>query len=194
MIARSVVALIALVALTTSACSSLEGTGDKGYISNDATVTQIPVGDREEPIDLTGDDLEGNAISLAELRGGVVVVNVWGAWCPPCRAEQPDLVAAAELTSGVADFVGINIRDASVANALAFVRTNDVPYPSIYDPDSQALLTFSEVMPVRSPPTTFVLDAEGRIAAAIFGPVPSVTTLVDIVEEIAEETAGQSSG
>ena len=47
---------------------------------------------------------------------------------------------------------------------------------------------------MRSPPTTFVLDDQGRIAAAIFGALPSVGTLVDIVEEIADETAGQSSG
>jgi thiol-disulfide isomerase/thioredoxin len=188
--ARPLVALVVLLALVTTGCSSLEGTGDQGYISQDGAVTQIPVAERDEPIDVTGQDLEGNDVSLADLRGGVVVVNVWGAWCGPCAVEQPDLVEAAERTAGVADFIGINIREASVDNARAFVRSYDVPYPSIYDPDSKALLNFSRVMPVRSPPTTFVLDDEGRIAAAIFGALPSVGTLVDLVEEISGEASG----
>ena len=118
------------------------------------------------------------------------MVNVWGSWCAPCRAEQPDLVEAAEETAGDAEFVGINIRDASVDNARSFVRSFDVPYPSFYDPDGKALLAFSRVMPVRSPPTTFVLDEQGRVAAAIFGPLPSAGTLVDLVEDLAGEAGG----
>ncbi|HXH79692.1 TlpA disulfide reductase family protein [Nocardioides sp.] len=194
MTARSVACLLAVIALVMSGCSSLKGTGDKGYIAQDAAVRQIPIDERDQPIDVSGTDLEGEAISLADLRGGVVVVNVWGSWCGPCEVEQPDLNEGAQETAGVAEFVGINIRDASVDNARSFVRNFDVSYPSIYDPDSQALLAFSAVIPVRSPPTTFVLDAEGRIAAVIVGALPSVTTLVEIVEEIADETAGQSSG
>lgn len=187
MTVRPVLLALSLIVLL-AGCSSLEGTGDKGYISQDGSVTQIPVEERDQPIDVTGADLNGDPISLADLRGGVVVVNVWGAWCTPCRVEQPDLVEAAEQTSGVADFVGLNIRDPSIDYARAFVRTNDVPYPSIYDPDSQALLAFSAVFPVRSPPTTFVLDSEGRIAAAISGRLPSVGTLVELVEDVRAET------
>ena len=179
-----------LLALALSGCSSLQGTGDKGYISQDGSVTQVPAAERDEPIDVAGKDLDGKEISLADLRGDIVVVNVWGSWCGPCSDEQPDLVEAAEETAGAAEFVGINIRDASVDNARSFVRSFDVPYPSLYDPDSKALLAFSRVMPVRSPPTTFVLDQQGRIAAAIFGPLPSVGTLVDLVEDLAGEAGG----
>lgn len=188
--ARPLLAALSLLALGTTGCSSLEGTGDKGYISQDGSVTTIPLAERADPIDVSGTGLDGEEISLADLRGGVVVVNVWGSWCPPCVAEQPDLVAAAEETSQTAEFVGVNIRDPAKENALAFVRSFDVPYPSIYDPDSKALLAFSEVVPVRSPPTTFVLDAEGRIAATVFGELPSVGTLVGLVEDIAGEAGG----
>ena len=190
MTARSCVVTLTLLALLTTGCSSLEGTGDKGYISQDGSVTTIPAEQRDDPIDVTGTDLDGDEISLADLRGGVVVVNVWGSWCGPCVEEQPDLLEAAELTTGDADFVGLNIRDASKDNARAFVRSFEVPYPSIYDPDSRALLAFSEVIPVRSPPTTFVLDDEGRIAAAVFGALPSVGTLVDLVEDVSGEAGG----
>lgn len=194
MTARSVVALLALIALVTTGCSSLAGTDDKSYATADGSVVQIPADERDEPIDIRGEDLDGEEISFAEHRGQVVVVNVWGAWCAPCRVEQPDLVQAAELTSGTAEFVGINIRDSSIDNARAFVRTQEVPYPSIYDPDGEALLAFSAVLPVRSPPTTFVLDTEGRVAAAIFGPLPTVGTLVDIVEEVGDELPGDTGG
>ena len=187
---RRLPVLLGLLVLLVTGCSSLEGTGNKGYISQDGSVTQVPVADREQPIDVSGDGLDGTEISLADLRGRVVVVNVWGAWCGPCSDEQPDLNEAAEKTSGVADFVGINIRDSSPDTASAFVRSFDVPYPSIYDPDSKRLLAFSEVMRVRSPPTTFVLDKEGRIAAAIFGSLPSAGTLVDLVEDVDGESGG----
>ena len=63
-----------------------------------------------------------------------------------------------------------------------------MPYPSFYDPDSKALLAFSEVMPVRSPPTTFVLDEEGRIAAAIFGVAAVGRDPGDLVEDVAGES------
>lgn len=182
--------LLVLLAVLTTGCSSLEGTGDKGYISQDGSVTEIPASERERPIDVSGPDLDGTEISLADHRGRVVVVNVWGAWCGPCSDEQPALNEAAAQTSDVADYVGLNIRDSSAATARAFVRSFEVPYPSFYDPDSKRLLAFSEVMRVRSPPTTFVLDTEGRIAAAIFGALPSVGTLVDLVEGVAGEAGG----
>ncbi|EON25399.1 MULTISPECIES: TlpA family protein disulfide reductase [Nocardioides] len=191
---RNLVALLALLTVVTTGCSSLDGTGDKGFISQDGAVTQIPAADRGEAIDVTGEDLDGKQISFADLRGGVVVVNVWGAWCTPCRVEQPDLNEAAEQTAGAAEFVGLNIRDASVDNARAFVRTNEVPYPSIYDPDSKALLDFSAVHPVRSPPTTFVLDREGRVAAVVSGRLPSVGTLVTLVEDVDNESRGTTGG
>lgn len=180
----------ALLAILTTGCTSLEGTGDKGYISQDGSVVEVPVAERKQPIEVTAEDLDGNEISLADHRGRVVVVNVWGAWCTPCGVEQPHLNDAAEETSGIADFIGVNIRDASADNARAFVRSYDVPYPSFYDPDSKALLNFSEVMAVRSPPTTFVLDKKGRIAAAIFGALPSVGTLTTLVEDVDGETSG----
>lgn len=187
---RRFVALLAVFAFVTTGCSSLQGTGDLGYISQDGSVTEIPVADRGEPIDVTGEGLEGETISFADHRGRVLVVNVWAYWCGPCEAELPDLLEAAEQTADIADFVGIDIRDASIDNPRAFVRTNKVPYPSIYDPDSKALLAFSKEFLVQAPPTTLVLDREGRVAAAISGVLPSVQTLVDLIETTDGETSG----
>lgn len=177
-----------------SGCSSLSGTGDKGYITGDGVVTQVAAEDRGDPVELAGQDLDGKPVDLADLRGKVAVVNVWGSWCPPCRSEQADLVEAAGATSDVAGFLGVNVRETSVDNARAYVRAFDVPYPSVSDPSSKALLAFAGTLPPRSIPSTVVLDGDGRVAASILGPLPSQQTLVDLVHEVAAEQESGADG
>ena len=138
-------------------------------------------------MDLTGDDLDGTALSLEELRGKPVVVNVWGAWCDPCNEEQPELNDVSRELGDRAAFVGINVRDASVEDAQAYVRAFDVPYPSIYSSDGRALLAFRGEVGPRSIPSTLVLDGDGRIAAVIRGAIPSRQTLVSAVEKVLDE-------
>jgi len=168
-------------------CSGLQGTGDKGYITGTGTVSQVPPSDRAEPISYTGEDLDGARLSLDDLRGKPTVVVVWGSWCTPCRAEVPDVIAAAEDLDGEAEFVGINIRNPSVAESQAFVRTNGVPYPSFFSPGGEALLPFSGTLTLYTIPGFVVLDAEGRVAASIIGRLPSTTTLVDLVQDVTAE-------
>lgn len=182
---RSLVVVACLLALV--GCSGLSGTGDKGYISGPGVPVEVDVADRDEPIELTGTDLDGDVVDLAELRGAPVVVNIWWSDCPPCRVEQPDLnEAAAELGDQVV-FLGLNIRDASPEKAQAFVRNFDVPYPSVYSPDGTALLSFAGTLNPRSIPSTVVLDHEGRIAASVQGRIPTTRTLVSIVEKVLDE-------
>lgn len=173
--------------LVLAGCSSLSGTGDKGYITGTGVPVEVPPADREEPIELSGVDLEGDDVDLTSLRGKPVVVNVWWSECPPCRVEQPDLnEAAAELGDSVA-FVGLNIRDSSAEDGLAFVRNFDVPYDSIYSPDGRALLSFAGTLNPRSIPSTVVLDAEGRVAASVQGRIPTTQTLLSLIDEVADE-------
>ncbi len=167
---------------------TVDGTGDKGYISGNGQITVIDAADRGGPIDASGTTLEGEALALSDLRGRVVVVNVWGSWCPPCRAETPDLVGAAAETSDVADYVGVNTREPE-ATAESFVRTFGVTFPSFYDPDGRILLAFSGTLSPRTIPATVVLDTEGRVAASIIGPLPSQLTLTDLVSDVAAEDA-----
>lgn len=190
---RGLVAGVALAALVLSGCSDVGDTGSQNYISGEGTVTTIDESERGEAIDLSGPGLEDEAIDVADWRGKVVVVNVWGAWCPPCRAEQDELVEAAVETEGVAQFLGINIRDLSVENSKAFVRNYEVPYPSIYSPDSKALLAFSGTLTPYSIPSTVILDGEGRVAASIMGSIPSVLTLTELIEDVADGAGAQSA-
>ncbi len=176
-------------------CSSLQGTGDKGFVSGSGEVVQVEPDSRDEPVSLTGQDLEGNPLSAADFRGKPVVAVVWGSWCAPCRAEAPDVVAAAKEVGDRAQFVGINIRDPSPAQARSFVRTFDVPYPSYFSPDGEAMLAFSGTLTPNSIPSFVVLDADGRVAASIIGELPSRTTLVEVVEDVvAEHAMGSAMG
>lgn len=190
MTVRPLVALLALIAVLTTGCSSLDGTGDKGYISGDGQITAIDPVDRGKPISLAGEDLDGNPLSLDDLRGQVVVVNYWWSACPPCRVEQPGLNDAATELGDEAAFVGINIRDLSADNGKAYVRSFEVPYPSVFDPSGKALLAFSGILTRNAIPSTLVLDKEGRVAATVIGRVPGSRTIPDLVADIAGEASG----
>jgi thiol-disulfide isomerase/thioredoxin len=147
-------------------------------------VLQVPVEDRQDPVEISGDSAAGDPVDVEDWRGEVVVVNVWGSWCTPCRKEAPLLVEAdAELD---ARFVGIAIREPSQDSSLAFEREYGIEYPSIYDPGSEQLLAFGKYGP-KATPSTYVLDREGRVAALISGEVPSLGTLRELVEEVAAE-------
>jgi thiol-disulfide isomerase/thioredoxin len=175
------VLLLGLVGVL-AGCGST-ATGDKGYISGEGVINQLPAAQRKAPGTVAGESLDGQHLSLAAERGKVVVVNVWGSWCPPCRAEADVLVAAAhELRHKGVVFLGINSRDPSAAQARAFVRRYDVPYPSIYDPSGKNLLAFRGTLGPTSIPSTVVIDPRGRVAASILGEVTSKQTLIDLAE------------
>lgn len=188
--ARSLVASLALLTAVAGAggcANGVGGTGDKGYIDGDGVITLLDADERKEPGEVSGETLAGDRVSLASYAGKVVVVNVWGSWCPPCRAEADELAAAArELAPKGVVFLGINSRDGSQDNGRAFERTYDVPYPSIYDPSGRNLLAFHGTLTPNSIPSTVVIDRRGRVAASILGAVTSKTTLVDLVEEAAK--------
>lgn len=186
---------LALATVLLSGCTGLPSTGDKGFVSGGGQIRTLEPDDRDEPVELAGEDLDGEPLDLADLRGKVVVVNVWGSWCGPCRTEMPDLVEAAGSLAAddvPVEFVGINVRDPDVAQAQGFVRTFEVPYPSFYSPDGKALLPFSGTVPPSRIPSTVLLDTEGRVAAVVLGPVPSALTLEGLVEDVAGE--GGSDG
>jgi len=178
-----VAALLASVALP--GCTDQPGnSGDAGFISGRGVITKLPVDERERPGEVSGQTIDGGTISLADYAGKTVVVNVWGSWCGPCRAEAADLVAAAEeLKDDDVVFLGINSRDLDQVAARAFVRRFEVPYPSIYDQGGHTLLAFRGTLTANSIPSTVVIDDEGRVAARVLGEV-SRSTLVGLVEDV----------
>lgn len=187
--ARLAAGLAAACLLLMTGCTDVQETGSKGFITGDGSVSQLEPSGRGEPVSLVGTDLAGEELDVASYRGKPVVMVVWGSWCTPCRAEAPDVVAAAEELEGTAAFLGINLRDPSTEKAEAFVRTFDVPYPSLHSPGGEAMLAFPGTLTPNTIPAFVVLDDEGRVAASIIGELPSTRTLVDVVEDVAGEAS-----
>ena len=130
-------------------------------------ITFLEPDEREPAPELLGELLGGGAYSLAEERGDdVVVVNVWGSWCAPCRAEADALQAVyEEVQDDGVQFLGINTRDTEEA-ALTFAADKGITYPSLVD-DGALQAGFSRSLPVAAIPTTYVLDRSGRVAARV---------------------------
>lgn len=176
--------LLVLSGCGTTSAAGDQGAADPGFITGES-LTVVPVGERGPVPVLSGPALEGDeTISTADYQGQVIVLNVWGSWCAPCREEAPGLAAASKETAEISQFIGINVRDYDKAPAQAFERAFDVNYPSIYDPYGKVLLELGGELPPNAIPTTLVIDTEGRLAARIIGPT-SRRTLVAIINDAA---------
>ncbi|WGL52924.1 TlpA disulfide reductase family protein [Nocardioides sp. BP30] len=178
-------AVLAVLVPLLAACG-MSGTSTGGYLVGDGQVQAVHTADRGKPVDLSGTTLDGKPLDFATDRGKVVVVNTWWSGCGPCSTEMPMLQQASQDLGTSATFVGINIRDSSAANGLAFQRAHGVTYPSLYSPDGKAVLAFSSKFSPRTIPSTAVLDTEGRVAAIIRGQIPSKLTLTETVQCVSD--------
>ena len=178
----------ALLALVLSAClGGVEDTGDDGFISGNGEITFIDPGKRETAPELSGTDLEGNEISTKDFAGQVLVVNLWGSWCAPCRKEAPALSkASAELADQNVQFLGLLTKD-DPANARAFNAKFDIDYPSIDDSSGRNQAAFADSLPSMAIPTTWVIDAKGKIAARVMGELTDAT-LRGLVDQTKKST------
>ncbi|WP_405428267.1 TlpA family protein disulfide reductase [Micromonospora sp. NBC_00617] len=174
--------LAAVAAGTVLAGCSSGGSEEKSCTSDGLTVT-CAEDQRSKTPKMSGELLTGGQYDISQARGQVVVVNFWGSWCPPCRAEADDLEATYQATkaSGVT-FLGVNVQD-SKDKAIAFEQGR-VTYPSIFDPASRQALNFD--IPPNATPATVVLDRDGRIAVVIRRAVTK-DELRPIVERVAAE-------
>ena len=161
--------------------------GQDRFIAGTGKSVLIPVAKRDMAPDISGSLLDGKSFQLSSLNGDVVVLNFWGSWCAPCRAEAPELMAVYNATkaSGVR-FLGINVKDEKQL-ARAFDRTKRVTYPSIFDPQGRIALQFRNYPP-NAIPSTIVLDRKRRIAAIFLRPLLK-SDLLPVVQQVAREQA-----
>lgn len=155
-----------------------------------------PPESRGAPGAISGPDLmdPSKTLSVNDFDGKVVVVNVWGQWCGPCRTEIGRLQKVYEATRdhGVA-FVGINVRDNNRAAAVDFVADRNITFPSIYDPAMRTMIAFGGRYPTTVVPSTIVLDRQHRVAAVFLRELLA-EDLEPLVTRLAAEpvsTAGQ---
>jgi thiol-disulfide isomerase/thioredoxin len=127
-----------------------------------------PPESRGSPGPLAGTELMDPAktVSLDDFTGKVVVINVWGQWCAPCRTEITQLQKVYDATraEGVA-FLGIDVRDNNRDAASDFIVDRKVTFPSIYDPSMRTMIAFGGKYPTTVIPSTVVLDRQHRVAA-----------------------------
>jgi thiol-disulfide isomerase/thioredoxin len=125
-------------------------------------------------------------LQVSNFAGKVVVINVWGSWCAPCRTETPELekVYTATAAHGV-QFVGIDVRD-DQDTARDFVIDRHVTYPSIFDPEMRSMIALGGHYPTSVVPTTIVLDRRQRVAA-VFLKALLAEDVQPIVERLASE-------
>jgi peroxiredoxin len=110
--------------------------------------------------------LQGKAVSLAGYRGKTLVINEWATWCPPCREETSDLIAAAKRLTATGDVVFLGVDSTERAPIVrAFVAAKNVPYAQAIDAD----LAFEKAFDVRAFPTTLVIGPDGVLRARYVG-------------------------
>jgi cytochrome c biogenesis protein CcmG/thiol:disulfide interchange protein DsbE len=128
---------------------------------------------------------DGGELSLSELRGQVVVINVWASWCPPCRDEAPVLEATwRRYRERGVTFVGVDYMDTEPA-ALSYLQEYGITYPN--GPDLGG--SIGRVYNVQGVPETFFVTPEGEIAEVFVGPL-SEARLTAILERLLAEKGG----
>ncbi|MEU1122837.1 TlpA disulfide reductase family protein [Streptomyces sp. NPDC005899] len=174
--AVALTAIVTCASLALSACGGGKATGGgrTNYVAGAGGIATVAKGERKPVGPIKGETLQDEHLDVADLRGKVVVINAWGSWCPPCRAEAPYLnKVAEEVKAKGVEFVGINARDGDRSLPRAFEDNYGMSYPSLYDPAGKLLLSgFPKgTINAQSLPTTIVLDREGKIAARVLGAV-----------------------
>lgn len=133
--------------------------------------------------------LEGDSISLDELRGKVVLLNFWASWCVPCRAEHSVLTrAASEWPEEDLEVIGI-VYDDSRRNAQRFLDRLGNAWRHVLDPGSRTAIDYG----VHGVPESFFIDRDGRVGMKYIGPLTwnAVTTNVDSLLASPATAAGE---
>ena len=111
--------------------------------------------------DFTLATLDGSTVRLADLRGKVVLLNFWATWCPPCKAEMPDLDALQRIYGESQGLVvlGINLQE-DAGTVASFVQERNLSFPVLLDTDGTVTSGLYQVRPL---PTSFIIDRQGYI-------------------------------
>lgn len=142
--------------------------GDFNLVAPDGKVVLRYEGaDRKTIGDLAGDSLmePGKQLKLADYDGKVVLLNIWGAWCPPCRTEAAEMQKLQDDNKNAGfQVLGVDVHDDIRSQPQDFIRDRKLTYPSIYDVGARTLLALKGY-PRNTVPSTIVLDRQHKVAA-----------------------------
>jgi cytochrome c biogenesis protein CcmG/thiol:disulfide interchange protein DsbE len=147
----------------------------------DVVMTPAPLADHAAP-DVTLTSLARTKVALSDLKGQVLLINVWATWRPPCRVEMPTIQAAYEQYHDQGFTVAaVNLQEDPSAVAT-FMREHQLTFPALLDPDGQISRTYQAV----SLPSSFFVDRQGVIRAVYHGPMPR-SIIAGTVEQLLRE-------
>lgn len=128
---------------------------------------------------------EGENISLSELRGSPVLVNLWTSWCPPCRAEMPAMQEAyqAYRDQGFVILAVNATNQDSHQDAIDFTEQYGLTFPILLDTNGEV----SRLYQLRSLPTSFFIDRQGIIQEVVIGGPMSEALLRSRIQQLMEE-------
>lgn len=188
----SLLAALAVLALLTG-CSTSKDAVETGqeftFVApgGRTTIFYDPPESRGALRGFTGESLLAPGTTIGPPAGRVVVLNIWGSWCGPCRAEASDLQFVAQQTAAAGvSVLGVDVRDDRAA-ATDFVRDRGITYDSVFDPPARTLVALKGY-PRNTVPSTIVLDRQHRVAAVYLTAV-RVPELIPLVQRLAAEPA-----
>lgn len=125
-----------------------------------------PPSDQSAP-NITLSYFDGTTGDLADLAGQPVVLNFWASWCPACIGEMPDFAEAHRLLGDRVSFVGVNMQEVSIDDAVDLAALTGVEYPLAHDPDGAIFRAFGGL----AMPTTVFIDSSGAVARVHAGTI-----------------------
>jgi len=135
--------------------------------------------------DFTLETFNGESITLSDLRGQAVLINLWASWCPPCRAEMPDMQQAYDQYEEQGfTILAINATNQDSHSAAEnFVKEHNLTFPILLDRKGEV----SSLYQLRSLPTSYFVDSEGIIQEVIVGGPMSEALLRTRIENLLPE-------
>lgn len=143
---------------------------------------QMKIGERAPEFSLT--TFDGQSYQLDELRGKVVVLNLWASWCKPCEQEAGDLEAAWRYYQPRGDvlFLGVAWTDTD-KKSLEYLSKFDITFPN--GPDLGTRI--AQAYRITGVPETFVIDRDGVLAYVKFSPFLSLQEIIAVVDPVLEK-------
>lgn len=131
----------------------------------------------EQAFDFTLQDLEGKSVKLSDFKGKVIILDFFASWCPPCKREIPDFIAL-QTAYGTDKFTVLGVSLTSANDTKGFVNRMGINYPTLVDDESASAI----YGPIRSIPTTFVIDKDFNVVRKYIGFRPKEVFEADIKE------------
>lgn len=183
---RLLVLLLLLSGCTVGKDAAQIGAGEFYLVAPGGQVKiRYDAADRKDLKGLEGESLmeDGKTVKLSDYAGKPVVINVWGAWCGPCRTEAPEMQKLFDAGNQV---LGVDVKETAKSHPQDFMRDRSLTYPSIYDGSSRSFINVFKGVPANTVPATFIVDKNHKVAAVFLVPVLA-SDLQPVLDDLAKE-------